>query len=136
MLQVKSPILYFFLLILGILLNLGLDADYKQNRFSKTLLKKYFKFVLSKRNSTVAFDLDLVLLPAKIDSVVEKQNCKKYALRIRGIGCIEIILALLIKIVVFYIDIPVIQVVILGLEDSISKSKIRLAILLALNKQF
>lgn len=77
----KSLVLYFLLLVLGILLNLGLDTCYKQSRFFKTLLKKNLKFILSK-GVVVAFDLSLMLLPAKINPIVKEQSRKKNAIRV------------------------------------------------------
>lgn len=51
----KSPILYFFLLILSVLYNLALDAVYKYDRFSKPLSKKGIKFILDKKVDLVIF---------------------------------------------------------------------------------
>lgn len=36
-----------------ILLNLGLDIDYKQDEFFKVWLEKNFKFVFSKKNGII-----------------------------------------------------------------------------------
>lgn len=44
-----------------ILLDLGSDANYKQNRFIIILLKKDFKFIPNKKNGTIVFDLSLEL---------------------------------------------------------------------------
>ena len=49
MYQVKSPILHFFLLILGILFNLAPDAVYKRGGFSEALSEKDLEFILSER---------------------------------------------------------------------------------------
>lgn len=57
MLQIKSLILYFLLLLLEISLNLGLDTGHKQNKFFEILLKKSLKFILNKKNSIVVFNL-------------------------------------------------------------------------------
>lgn len=72
MLQVKSLIFYFFLLVIEILFNFYLDIGYKQDKFSKILPKKYLKFVLSRENSIVALNLNIVLLLAEIDLVTEE----------------------------------------------------------------
>lgn len=72
MLQVKSLILNFFLLVLGIPLDFGPDAGHKSGRFSKILYRKSLKFVLSKKNDAIAFNLDFVLLPAEVDLIPEK----------------------------------------------------------------
>lgn len=42
----ESPILHFFLLILGVLFNLAPDVVYKHDRFFKVLLKKDLEFIL------------------------------------------------------------------------------------------
>lgn len=86
--------MYFFLLVLGILLNLGSDAGYKQGRFSEILPEKSLEFVLSKESNIVAFNLNLVLLSLKIDSILEKQSCKRDALVAYSTSHIKIILAL------------------------------------------
>lgn len=99
----ENLVLYFFLLILRILLDFSPNAGYKRYKFSKTLSEEAFKFVLSKRDSTVVFNLSLVLLPVEVDLIVKEQNHKKDIFGVCGIGCIEIIFALLTKIVVLYI---------------------------------
>lgn len=91
------------MLILRIQFNFSLNAIYKQGRFFKILSKKDLKFILSRRNSIIVFNLNFILLPAKIDLVTEKQICKKYMLGNRGSGHIKIILVLSTKIVAFYI---------------------------------
>lgn len=58
--------------MLRILLNLSPDANHKGGRFSKTLPKKNFEFVLSRRNGTVAFNLGLVLFTKKVDLILEE----------------------------------------------------------------
>lgn len=68
----KSPILNLFLPVLRILFNLNPDAYHKGGRFSKVLPKKYLKFVLSKKNGIIIFNLDLVLLPIKVDLILKK----------------------------------------------------------------
>lgn len=56
----RSSILYFLLLVLlRILLNLYLDDGYKQDGFFESLLEKNLKFVLSREDGTVAFNLSL-----------------------------------------------------------------------------
>lgn len=72
MLQIKILILDLFLLVLRIRLDFSLDAGYKSSRFSKTLLKEGHEFVSNKKNGIAAFNLDLILLLAKIDSILVK----------------------------------------------------------------
>lgn len=97
----KNLILYFLLLVLKILINFNLDADQKQNRFSKILLKENFEFILN-RGIAIIFKLNVILLLAEIDLVAKKQNCKKNAFKAYGTSCVEIIFGLLTKIVTFY----------------------------------
>lgn len=67
MLQMKSLVLYFFLLVLKISFNLTLDIVYKRSRFFKTLLKKGLKFVLYEEKNSVLFNLSFVFLLAEIN---------------------------------------------------------------------
>lgn len=97
----RSPILYFFLLVLGISLNFGSNACYKQDKFSETLPKKGLELVPSKK-STIAFDLGFVLLQVKIDPIAKKQSCKRNVFRAYGTGRIKIILALPTKVIALY----------------------------------
>lgn len=99
----ESQILYFFLLVLGIPLNLSPDTGHKQGRFRKTLLEKSFEFVPSKEGGIIIFDLSLILLPAEIEFVAEEYSCKKYMFKAYSTSCIQIILTLSTKKVVFYI---------------------------------
>lgn len=69
--------MYFFLLVLEILFNLNPDTNYKQGEFYKVLAKKCLEFALNKQDSSVIFNLSLVLLLAKVDLILEKQSCKK-----------------------------------------------------------
>lgn len=122
--------------MLRILLDFSLKANYKSNRFSKTLPKKSFKFVLSSKNNIVAFNLGFMLLPAKVDSIWEKQSCKRYTLEACDPGYVKIVLALLTKVVAFYIRAIIVQVEVLGSKDLIPRCNILFAIFFSLNKQF
>lgn len=99
----KSSILYFLLLIFGILFNLSLNAGHKQDRFPKTLSEKSLKYILSRGGSIVAFDLNLVLLLVEIDFVIEEQSRKGNVFRIYGTSHIKMILALLTEVIALYI---------------------------------
>lgn len=83
--------MYFFLLVLRILLNLSPNIDQKQSRFSKTLC---FKFVLSKKDNTIAFNLSFVLLSAEVDLIQKKQGFKKDTFKACDTDRIKIILLL------------------------------------------
>lgn len=67
------------------------------------MLEKSFKFILSEKNSTIAFNLSFILLVVEIYLVIKKQDCKKDIFRIYGIGYIKIVFILQVKIKVFYI---------------------------------
>lgn len=56
--------------MLRITLNFSPDIDYEGNRFSNVLAKKNLEFVLSGRNSIVAFNLSFVLLSLNIDFIL------------------------------------------------------------------
>lgn len=89
------------MLVLKIPFDLSPDTGHKSSRFSETLLEKSLKFILSRQNNTVTFNLNLVLLLVKVIS--KKQSYKKNALRAHGIGHVEIIPVLLTKIIALYI---------------------------------
>ena len=99
----KGLILYFFVLVLEISLNLNPDISHKQGRSSKTLLEEGFEFVSSKRYGIVAFNLRFVLLLAEVNPISKKQSCKKDAFVTCGSGRVEIILTLLIEIIALHI---------------------------------
>lgn len=88
--------------MMGITLNLHSDDHHKQGGFSKTLPEKSLKFVLNREGSIVTFNISLILLPVKIDSVADEQSRKRDAFRPCGIGHIKIILVLLAEVVLFY----------------------------------
>lgn len=71
MLQVKSLILYFFLLILRVFFNLTPNVIHKRDRFSKTLLEKNLEFVLYKQVGSVLLSSSFMLLPPEIDPLSE-----------------------------------------------------------------
>lgn len=105
--------MYFFLLVLGILLNLDPDIGHKQGRFFKTLLERSFEFVPSKKSGPVALNFGFILLPMEVNPISEKQSRKKNALIADGIGYVKMILALLIKVAVLYMQAFIIQIRIL-----------------------
>lgn len=134
--QVKNSILYFPLLVLKILLNLSFNADYKQNKFSKTLPKKDLKFVLNKRDDIVAFKLSFVLLPVKVNLILKNQSRKRYMLIVCSFVRVKIALILLTKSITLYVQTFIVQNKVLSFENFISKYKICLSIFPALNKLF
>lgn len=77
-----------------------------------------------------------MLLPAKIDPILEKQSRKEDALVARSIGHIKIILALIIEVVAFHVGATIVQIGIPGLKSPFPKCKICFVMFLAFNKQF
>lgn len=136
MLQIKSLILNSLLLVLEILLTFGLDIGHKQDGFSKTLIKKSLKFVPNRREGTIAFNLSFVLLLAKVDPIPEEQDCKRDVLVARGTGCIKIVFALLTEVIIFYMQVFLVQIRVPGLKNSILEGDVYLIMFLAFNKQF
>ena len=136
MLQIRGPILYFLLLVLRIPLDLGPDASYEQSRFFETWPEKDFKFVPSRKDSIVTFNLSFVLLQAEINPVLEERGCKRDAFMAHGSGCVEMILILSKEIIAFYMQAPIVKVGVPSLKGSIPGGGVCLAMFLALNKQF
>lgn len=68
----KSLILYFFRLVLGILLNSNLNVGYKLGKFFGILSKKSFEFISNMRGSMVTFNLSYILLLVKVDLDLEE----------------------------------------------------------------
>lgn len=122
------------MLVLTILLDFSLNFSHKSNRFSEILLEKNYKFVTSRRDGTIIFYLGPVLLLAEVNPISEKLGHKKYILGACNIGRVKIVLLLLIKIVVLYIEVIIVQVKVPGLKSTISKDGVYFAIFLALNK--
>lgn len=72
MFGVKNPILYLFLLVLGVFFNFIIDVVYKRSRFPKVFTEKTLEIVLDKKIGSVTFDLGLVLLSVEIDHIPKK----------------------------------------------------------------
>ena len=137
-LQVIDPILYFFLLMLGIPLDFGPDASHKQSRYSKIWPKEGLKFVPNRGDSIFAFNLSFVLLLAENNLVLEKKGCKKNAFIAHGSGHIKIILISLTKVITLYMQAFIVKVKIPGIEKAIVgySTYLKLVMFPALNKQF
>lgn len=72
MLYVKSYILDFLQLVLGVSFDLTLDVVHKQSRFSNIISQKELKFVLRQKDGPVAINSGLVRLPTEIDSILKE----------------------------------------------------------------
>lgn len=93
----KNLVLNVFLLVLEISHNPTSDIGYKYSKFSKTLLEKSPEFVSSRRDGIVIFNLDLILLLTKVNSISNKHGYKMDTLAICGIDYIKIVFVLPIK---------------------------------------
>lgn len=103
MLQIKSPVLYFFLLVLGVSFDFTPNIVNKRSRFSETLLEECLEFVLSKKSNPIILNLSFMLLLAEVDPISKKQSRKRDVLVARGTDYIEIIFILPTKVVILYI---------------------------------
>lgn len=130
----KSLILNFFLGVLKILFGFNPVVGHKNGGFFEILLERSLKFVSSKRDGTVLFNLSLILLSAEVDFIPEKWNYKGNILGVYGTGHIKIVLILLAEVVIFYIWAMIAQVGVLGLEHSITSCKVSLAMFIAFNE--
>lgn len=101
---------HFFLLILGILFNSASNTIYKDGGFFKPLSKKAFKFVLDKKINPVLFFLCFVLLSSKVDPILRESGCKKYKFKIYSFNRFKIILILVTKIKIVYMQVIIIMV--------------------------
>lgn len=88
------------------------------------MLKNRLEFILSSANNIVVFNLSFVLLLAKVNFILEKQNCKKGTSIVYNTSYIKKIFILLIKVLVFYIQVLIISVRILSFKKFITKYKI------------
>lgn len=132
----RSLVLNFLLLVLKISLNLSLDAIYKYCRFSKTILEKSLKFILNKKNRTIAFNLNFVLLPAKVNLILEKQNYKRDILAAHGTSLVKMIFIQLTEVIALHIQASIVQVEVSSFKRLIVEYNAcsTLAIFLVLNK--
>lgn len=99
----KSNFTLFLLILSRVLFNPAPDIIYKYNRFSKTLLEKGFKFILDESITLVLFFSCLILLLLKFDLISEKQSRKKDAFEAYELNRFEIVLALSLEKITFYI---------------------------------
>lgn len=128
--------MYFFLFILEILFDFSPNASYKQNRFFESLLKKGFEFILNRENGFIVFNLSFVLLPAEVDYVLEKRSCKEDILMAPGINYVKIVLALPTKVIIFSMQVLIVEIEVFDLKEAIIQGKVCLSMFLALNKYF
>lgn len=65
------------MLILKISLDLNLNADYKNSKYSKILLEKSFEFILNRLDNILAYNLGLLLLLIEVDFIQKNKAVKK-----------------------------------------------------------
>lgn len=99
----ESPILSFLLLVLRIPLKFYPDFSHKSGRFSEALLQKGLQFVTSRRDGTIACNLDFVLLPGEVDFIPKERSRKEDALEAYNIGRIKTIIALSTEVVLLHV---------------------------------
>lgn len=80
------------------------------------MLEKALKFVSSKKNNIVIFNLGLLLLLVKADFILKEQSYKKKVLGVCDTDCGKIVLALLTEVETFYMAVTIVQVRVLGLR--------------------
>lgn len=80
------------------------------------------EFVLNRGSGAIAFYLDFVLLPAKINIFIGKKNRKENRLIAHGTSYVKIIFALSTKIVAFYVQIFIVQVEIFGFKEMFART--------------
>lgn len=100
-----SSILYIFSLILEVLFNFFLGKIYKIPRISKVFLDKNFKLY-----HVFVFDTKIILMPPKANLPLKKNSYKRNPSSIFGISDIKIIIILLIEVVIFYIELTIIEI--------------------------
>lgn len=66
---------------------------------------KSFKFVLGEGNNPITFNPSLILLPTKVDFILEEQDYKRDAFLAFDFSSFEIVFVLPIEVITFYIQI-------------------------------
>ena len=122
--------------MLGIPLDLSPDASHERDGFSEILPEKGLKFVLSKGDGIVAFNLSFMLLPAEVNPISEERGREEDAFVARGSNRVKIILTLSTEIIALHVRAPIVKVGVPGLEGSIPRGGVCLAMFLAFDKRF
>lgn len=82
-------------------------------------MEKSLKFFSTWRCGSITFNPVLILLPTKKDFILEKKSYKKYVLMVFSFSYFEIVFALLIKVVIFHVQVSIIQIWILYLKGPV-----------------
>lgn len=119
------PILKFFQLVLGGFFDFTPDIINKSGEFSQVFLEKDFKFFLIWEYSVIIFDLVLVLLLIKEDSIIEKRSYKRYMFVALSFCYPKMVRVLMTEVVAFYMQVFIILALIpyfkVFVQDIISK---------------
>ncbi len=110
MFQVRNPILYYFLLVLEVFLDLAPDVVHKRVRMSETFLSEGLKFLSSYSIGFLSLNIKLVLLLAKVYSSTKERGYKRYAFVAFCSNSLKIVFALLTEVVTIYIQILMIEI--------------------------
>lgn len=117
--ELSCPVLNLPWLVLWISSDFAPNIIYKQDRFIKTFLQNDFKLVPDCRNSAIEFDLGLILLPTKKNSIFQEAICKRYMFNAFGSDCFKMIFALLTEVVALFMQVTIKQVRISSFERPI-----------------
>ena len=98
----RSPVLYFFLLVLRVSFDFISDVVNERSGFSENLLEECLEFVPSEGSDRVPLNLSLVLLPAKVDPILKKRGREGDMLVAGGTGYVEMVFTLPTKVVTLY----------------------------------
>lgn len=104
MFKAKSLVLDFFVLVLKVALELALDTCYKDPKITQILAKGELKLFPSYGDifALIKLMVMLILGLSKANAFVEEKDFKQSAVSPIGLSGIEIVFALLVKIVTVY----------------------------------
>ena len=102
MFQVGCPVKDFFLLVLGVPLDLSIVGVHKGSEVTQAPAEKRLKLVLRNWNRAVNVLVLLVLLPVKTDPVPKEGRSKENLVSPRSSSNSKVVLMLLTKVVLVY----------------------------------
>lgn len=81
--------------------------------------EKDLEFILNRENDFIAFNLSLVLLLIEVDPILNKQGHKWDTVKVCGISHIKIVLKLFTEILIFYMQVFIVEVGVFHLKEAI-----------------
>ena len=108
MLEVRSAILNFLLLVLEISLNPAPDGIHERPGVPETLSEECLE--LNPRQGSHCLASKLVLVPTKADSITKEQSCKRGTVKASGTGGSKMVFTLLTEVVAFYVRLSIIEI--------------------------